>query len=458
MRNLRRFCFAIVVVLVLLIAGCGGSETGGKKDAVLLTFVYWGGPLEKESVEALISSFNEQHDDIHVKAQQVNDGFLEKLTSQAASNTLPDLGYFSEGSLPAWLEDGKIRDLTELYESGEIGTKLPYSIFQFEEDGPIGGSSVANETNNIYYNKKFFDEQGIAYPPTRAEDAWSWEEFVENARNLTVDRNGNHPNDPEFDSKNIETYGISNFTYFYENFLFLNEGGIISEDGKTILLGSKNTIDVLQEIQDLMYVEHVMPKPSQLSTLPSTDTALLTGRVAMNVDGQWAMQELGKARKEKSLDLGIGVLPKMKRAVTTTAGTPIVVFNNDNTSENWEETKTFLTFIMDPENSLPLIQGGLWMPNEESWYTDEKLIEKWTDTEIHPEEYKEAVIEWGLNNVIQNPNYYWGDRTKASTIISPGLDQIWNNKKAAKDVILNDILPKLKEEFGDKYEYAEYEE
>lgn len=448
----------VFLLPLLLVVGCSNSETGGKKDAVLLEFVYWGGPLEKQSVEALIKTFNDQHDNIHVRPQQVNDGYLEKLTNQAASNTLPDLGYFPEGSIPAWLENGRIRDVSELYESGEIGNKLPYSIFQFEEGGPIAGSSVANETNNIYYNKKFFDKHGMEYPPTRVEDAWTWDEFVEVARKLTVDRNGKHPGEEGFDPNNIETYGVSNFTYFYENFLILNEGGIISEDGKTILLGSKNTIDALQAIQDLMYKEHVMPKPAQLSTLPSTDTALLTGRVAMNVDGQWAMQTLGKARVEDGLDLGIAILPKMKRAVTLTTGTPIVVFNNETTKNHWEETKTFLKFIMDPHNSLPLIQGGLWMPNEEEWYTNEELIKLWTNTEIHPPEYREAVIEWGKNHVIQNPNYYWKDRTRASQIINPGLDQIWNNRGTAKDVILNEILPKLKQELGDEYEYAEYEE
>ena len=350
MRKINQF-FLVSFVLFLsfvLLAGCSGSEVGGKKgNVVRLTLTYWGGPLEKDSIEALIKTFNENHDTIHVKGQQINEGYLEKLTSMAASNTMPDLGYFPEGSLPAWVENDQLRDLTELFESGEIGSKLPYSIFQFGEGEPIPGSSVANEVVNIYYNKEFFDKQDMEYPPTKVEDAWTWEEFVDIARKFTVDRNGKHPGEAGFDPKNIETYGVSNFTYFYENFLLSNEGGIVSDDGKTINLGSKNTIEALQAIQDLMYVENVMPKPSQLSTLPSTDTALLTGRVAMNVDGQWAMQTLGAAVTEKSLKLGIGILPKMKRAVTMSFGTPIVVFNNDNTKENWEETKTFLTFLMD---------------------------------------------------------------------------------------------------------------
>src|SRR5690625_4465063 len=95
----------VLTFLIIIVAGCGKFEDSGviKEGTVELTFVYWGGPEEKESIESLIKSFNNEHENIHVKPQQVNDGFLEKLTSQAASNTLPDLGYFPEGSIPAWL-------------------------------------------------------------------------------------------------------------------------------------------------------------------------------------------------------------------------------------------------------------------------------------------------------------------------------------------------------------------
>ncbi len=456
-KSLIAISFVLMLITGLLSACFGGSDptaTAEKsnKDVVQLKFTYWGGPLEKESIEALLKAFNKSHPNIEVKGQQVQGSYIEKMTTMASSNTLPDLGYFAEGSLPPWLKNGAIKDLKPLFDSGELGDKLPYSVFQYEEDGPIAGSSVANEVTNIYYNKKLFDQEGIPYPPTKAEDAWTWDEFVDIAKKLTVDRNGKHPDDESFDPKNIKTYGVNNFTYHYETFLFSNDGGIISEDGKDIILDNPETIEALQKMQDLMYVHHVMPTPANLSTIPNTDTALLTNRVAMNIDGQWAMQELGEAKKSKNLDLGIGVLPKMKKAVTTSYGTPIVVFNTDNTKENWDETKEFLKFIMDPSNSLPLIQGGLWMPNEEKWYTDPELIKTWTDTPIHPKEYKEAVIDWALTNVRKNPNYYWMDRSEAGQIITPGLDQIWTNKKSAEEAVNNVIMPKLKQKFKDKYQ------
>lgn len=446
----------MLVLMVGLLSGClGGTDaTGGKanKDAVQLKFTYWGGPLEKKSIDAILKAFNKAHPNIYVTGQQVQGNYLEKMTTMASSKTLPDLGYFTEGSLAPWVKSGEIKDLKPLFESGEFGDKLDYAVFQYEKDGPIAGASVANEVNNIYYNKELFDEAGMPYPPAKAEDAWTWDEFVDVAKKLTVDRNGKHPDDPGFDPKNIKTYGVNNFTYHYENILFSNDGGIISEDAKDIILNKPETIEALQRMQDLMYVHHVMPTPANLSTLPNTDTALLTKRVAMNIDGQWAMQELGEAVKGKNLKLGIGVLPKMKKAVTTSAGTPIVVFNTENTKKHWKETKEFLKFLMDPENSLPLIQAGLWMPNEEKWYTEPELIKKWTDTKIHPQEYKSAVIDWALNNIRKNPNYYWADRSEASQIISPGLDQIWTNKKSAQEVV-DEIMPKLKKKFGDKYKY-----
>jgi multiple sugar transport system substrate-binding protein len=460
-KNKTYLAISLVLILIAgLLSGCfGGSssagtdeESGGNSDAVQLKFTYWGGPLEKDSIEALLKAFNESHPNIQVKGQQVQGSYIEKMTTMASSKTLPDIGYFPEGSLPPWLESGAIKDLKPLFDSGEIGNKLKYSIFQYEENGPIAGSSVANEVTNIYYNKDLFDEAGVEYPPTKAEEAWTWDEFVEVAKKLTVDRNGKHPDEDGFDSKNIKTYGVNNFTYHYETILFSNDGGVVSEDGKDIILDEPETIEALQKMQDLMYVHHVMPTPANLSTIPNVDTALLTKRVAMNIDGHWALQELGKAKKEKNLKLGIGVLPKMKKAVTTSYGTPIVVFNNDNTKENWDETKEFLKFIMNPKNSLPLINGGLWMPNEESWYTDPELIKEWTDTEIHPEEFKEAVIDWAMTNVRQNPNYYWGDRSEASQIITPGLDQIWTNKKSAEEVVNDVIMPKLKQKFGEKYQ------
>lgn len=198
-----------------------------------------------------------------------------------------------------------------------------------------------------------------------------------------------------------------------------------------------------------MYVHQVMPKPSQMSTIPSEDTALLTKRIAMSISGQWSLQVLGKAMTDKKLNLGIGVLPKFKTPVTTNFGEPVIVFDTERTKKYKAQVEEVYTYIMNPENSIDLIAGGLWMPNEEQWYTDAERIKRWMDNPVHPDEYKTAVIDYGLNHTKQNHSYYWEDM-EAFMVINPELDQLWLGKKRAEDIVKNAIIPKLKK---DKYLY-----
>ncbi len=89
---------------------------------------------------------------------------------------------------------------------------------------------------------------------------------------------------------------------------------MLSQDGKQILIGTDASIEALEKIQDLMYKDYVMPKPSQASTIPSTDTAMLTDRVAMTITGSWDLRSLGDAIEQKGLALGMGVLPKWEKS------------------------------------------------------------------------------------------------------------------------------------------------
>ncbi|WP_169871432.1 ABC transporter substrate-binding protein [Shouchella patagoniensis] len=443
----------VSVVCCLLMLGLSGCMTHevSSGDEIELRFTYWGGPLEREAIETLIDSFNSQHQGIKVNGQLVPiNNYVEKMNVMAASKTLPDAGYFPEGSLYPWVENKMLRDLAPLLQSDQSNEKLDYTLYQFN-GGPIAGGSVANEVMNIYYNKDLFEEAKMPLPPTNADEAWTWEEFVEVAKKLTVDRDGNSADHPNFNKDRIETYGVSNITGWLDSFLFSNGGGFVDQTGKNLLIDSPETIEVLQEVADLMHVHHVMPRPSDLSTVPATDTALLTKRVAMAIDGQWAMQELGRASIEDGLNLGIGVLPFFKEPATTNYGTPIVAFETGKESVHKDAVDVFLAYIMNPENVLPLIQEGLWMPNETVWYEEDSKINEWTNTPIHPPEYKEAVIDWAKEYVVQNPNYFWDDRQLAGDIITPALDRLWLNHKTAEEVVREDIIPRMDKQFGDKY-------
>ena len=63
----------------------------------------------------------------------------------------------------------------------------PLDYLAFKNEGKTVGYSTANEVLALWYNKAMFDAAGLPYPPATLEDAWTWDEFVAVAKQLTID-------------------------------------------------------------------------------------------------------------------------------------------------------------------------------------------------------------------------------------------------------------------------------
>ena len=133
-------------------------------------------------------------------------------------------------------------------------------------------------------------------------------------------------------------------------------------------------------------MDHVSPAPGTQQMPTAAATALLSQQVAMVVDGTWDLLTLGITKQQQGLDFGVGVLPYMKNLATSSVGTPIVVYKS---SKHIPEALQLLKFVMSPENSLPLLKSGLWLPNEKQWYTDPKLVSQWVDNPRAPARVQE---------------------------------------------------------------------
>jgi len=126
---------------------------------------------------------------------------------------------------------------------------------------------------------------------------------------------------------------------------------------------------------------------------------------------------------------------------TTSVGTPEVVYKS---TRNLNAALTLLGFLMDPNSSLPLLQSGIWLPNEKQWYTDPALLQKWIGNPRHPPEYKTAVVDFALNYSHQLPLYIVPTFAKMNDVIQASLDDVWLGQKSAEDAIKNDIMPKIR--------------
>lgn len=404
------------------------AAEGGKVE---LTFMYWGSPQEKEAVDNMVAKFEESHPNIDITTQHVPDAFDEKITTMLASGTEPDVAYLSEAMALDWATQGKLLDLTNYFKSDpEAANRLPATYYNYGEGKTIG-TNTAGEIGMLFYNKDIFDKAGVAYPPAEGSKAMAWNDFVEMAKQVTFDVNGNNAASPDFDPENIETFGVSFPRWWlgYMPFIYSNGGKFASDDGMKLLLNEPAAVEVLQNLQDLIYKHHVAPTPAQSEALPASEIMMETGKVAMTIEGHWKTLDYSQIEAK----WGMGVLPKYKEPMTMLLGAPTVIFAS---TEHPEEAFEFYKYHNSPE-VVDLFAKGLWMPLQKEYYTDEAKIKSWLEgiPNIYPPEARTAVIDYTLNYTPIQPPAYWLKNyfQIVSEAVDPALELLWTGEATAQE-------------------------
>jgi multiple sugar transport system substrate-binding protein len=345
---------------------------------------------------------------------------------------------------------GLLADVSDMYPKD----KAPLKSLIFTYNGKAVGYSSGNEVLLNYYNKKLFDKAGVPYPPASADKAWTWAQYVDAAKKLTLDKNGKNATQAGFDPKNIVQYGadFNRVWWMWPIAAYSNGGGLMSPDGKELWTSKPETAEALQAVADLYLKDHVAPSNADKNSMPSIDINLLTGKIAMATSGQWEIGVSLKNSVPNGLDYGIGVLPKFKKAVTYNTGAPFGVFN---TTKHRAEAMEFLRWWADEKNQWDTgITTGILMPTNSSYYANEAIERTWADPLVTKtarppfELYKTAVIDYAFNNAIQVPWYYFNGYQGFDDILSSGIDAVWTGKTTAK-AYLASIQPKLQKYFDD---------
>lgn len=402
-------------------------------ERVTITYSFWGTPDEAATVQGVADKFNAEQDRITVEVMAIPaDTYVETLNTRATANQLPDCGIMSEAGVLQFAEAGLLADISGMYAEGDA---KPLDSITFKSEGTPVAYSAANEVLVLYYNKDMFDKAGIEYPPTDAENAWTWDEFVEVAKQLTFDANGLTPNDAGFDPNNIVQYGcmIENLTWQLEVWALSNGGGFYSEDGSEVIIDDPATIEAIQKVADLHLVHHVAPLSAGL-TDDGVQRSLIAGTCAMTTNGAWNVGTCLASAREEGLNYGVAVLPYMKEKVTITTGGPNVVFSQ---SAHQAEAMEWIKWYMKEENSWDLISSGIWMPVLESWYTDEELTRKWVENPNFPDydEYKSAVVDYAKDYSTSTSWYYVNNTNDFNEILGALLGDVWTGGTTAERAI-----------------------
>ena len=187
---------AILMTASMVLGGRGNSKKTGKSEKednqqVNIKFAYWGSGDEKKAIEESVEKFMEVNPDINVNLMHIpSEDFLTKLNAMIAAGEAPDVSYSASWKCQMG-EDGLIYNFYDLLddmglEKDDYLSTCWWNWSPEESAGPV----QANVTTNLMYNKDCFTDAGIDVPPTKVEEAWSWEEFVDVAKQLTFDTEG----------------------------------------------------------------------------------------------------------------------------------------------------------------------------------------------------------------------------------------------------------------------------
>jgi len=328
-------------------AGTGGtSQQASGEESVKLTFGLWGAADQVAATQKLIDIFMEKHPNIKVETVYKDWGnYWTWITAQAASKELPDVYKMSFAYVDQYARLGAMRPLDDFIASSGFDLSdfeqatLDYHKFEGKQ------VSLPRDSNTMvmYYNKDLFDQAGIPYPDKET----TWTELLPILKKLTIDKNGNMADSPNFDPKNIVQWGImANPSSLGDSVLepqLHSNGATLTDENGRITLDTPEAKEVLQFFKDLIVTHHVSTNSDTIASLGGIDIlAFNSGKVAMSFGGSWNATDYNAA----NINFGTILPPKFKevKTVAQPAGYAMSPF-----TKNEQAAWTLLSWLIGPE-------------------------------------------------------------------------------------------------------------
>ncbi|WP_322552638.1 sugar ABC transporter substrate-binding protein (plasmid) [Priestia megaterium] len=274
-KKLSVLVLTLIIAFSIFITGCSSSNStsGNSKDTTLRILVWNNNPEGTKSEREIFDQFEKDNPGIRVEMIYAPyDKFNDKFLTMSAGGDQPDLTWIQPSAFGQFVSKGVLMDLSN--KKVEKDKFMPNVLKLGQVEGKQYAMIRDSSAFQVGYNKELFDKAGVSYP----KDNWKWSDFLEAAKKLTKVEHG----------KTVQ-FGIENY---YTNELFVqNGGGIISEDGRRVILDSPESIEAIKFGSDLINRYHVQPTSAQSQGLSNM---FLSGKAAMKLMGPWDWTDITK--------------------------------------------------------------------------------------------------------------------------------------------------------------------
>jgi multiple sugar transport system substrate-binding protein len=289
----------------LLLSACMGGtapDTGGKDAAVgydpkaPVTLTWWTGQTEQAetTAENLAAQYHTAHPNVTIKTSPgapTTDDLLTKLSAGFAGDSYPDISY-AYGSWAGELgASGRTQDLTSFVNDPAFGWNefSPAARETATVGGKVIGIPALVDNLALIYNKKLFDQAGVAYPT----DQWSWDDFRATAKKLTVPASKTY-------GTAYSVSGSEDTTWHLWPLLWQHGGKIL--DGTKPAFNSDAGVAALETLRQMAVDDKSMYLDQTDETYPRLFNS---GHIAMMLSGPWSLLDIKAAK----LSYGVVQLP-----------------------------------------------------------------------------------------------------------------------------------------------------
>lgn len=263
---------ATMVVGMLTACGGGSGDGGGsKKKGDTLTVAIWD-TNQQDGLKQIMDDFTAETG-IKTELQAMDwNAYWTLLEAGATGGEMPDVFWMHSNEAVKYMANDILLDLTDYVAKSEKleMDKFPQELKDmYTWKDKVYAVPKDRDTVAMWYNKKMFDDAGIAYP----DGSWTWDEFYEIAQKLTKDDGSQ--------------YGFacnpSNEQDTWMNIVYTMGGTIVTDDNKSGF-DDPNTIKAMEFLDKC--IKNVMPDANTMSET-GTDVLFQSGKVAMISQGSW---------------------------------------------------------------------------------------------------------------------------------------------------------------------------
>jgi len=288
----RRFLGALLIVLLV-----GAALPTIAQEPVTITISTWAGVDEAAELQALIDEINANNTEFQIVHEPIPADYYTTVKTQlAAPGTGADLYWMDQNNM-ALKAEGVFMGLNDCLADAEAGSAgdlsdyYPGILAVNEYEGDVYGLPWIAQPVILYYNKALFDAAGVEYP----DSDWTWDDFTEKAKALTLDTDG----DGE-----VDQWGFTNNSW-PPPFLFVWQAGgeLINEDFTEVPIDSPEFVEGFDFYLSTAYNPEMSPSRETIAE-QGFGEMFKAGKVAMFMGG--AADDLDRV---DGLDVGVVRVP-----------------------------------------------------------------------------------------------------------------------------------------------------